>query len=134
MPINGSLAREHVKMPHAVIVRSPGLLPMMYRTQELASELGVRRKDIVRWARSGAPHQRDKKGHIWIHGRLFASWVESHRRSRSRRRLPPGKGYCLRCRRVTTIQDPERIPVGSMVRIEGTCEACGAKVRRGAKR
>lgn len=133
MPTNGAIAHSHMRMPHAVIVRAPGLLPMMYRTAELAGELGVRRQDVVRWARSGAPHQRDRKGHIWIHGRLFASWVESNRRSRSRRRLPPGKAFCLRCRRATVVKDPRRIPAGNMVRIAGTCAACGAEVRRGAR-
>jgi hypothetical protein len=63
------------KIPHEVIVRAPGHLPLFYKTQELAEDLGIDRQTIICWAKNGAPHKHDGKGHIWIHGKFFASWV-----------------------------------------------------------
>lgn len=130
MGIYESKSDTDLKLPHKVIVRAPGLLPMLYRTRELAKELGVNRTTIVRWSQRGAPHKRDPKGHIWIHGQLFASWVETHRRNRSRPKLPIDQGYCLRCNQIITIQDQETRRVGNMIMIGGTCPDCGAKVNR----
>lgn len=125
-----TLSQSRLRMPHKVIVRAPGLLPMMYRTRELARELGVSGARVVNWTQNGAPHQRDRRGHIWINGQLFASWVESHRRSRSRPQLPRGQGYCLRCDEIVTIKDPETRPIGNMIMFSGTCPECGAQVNR----
>jgi hypothetical protein len=120
------------KIPHQVIVRAPGLLPMLYRTIELAEELGISQSTIVRWAQLGAPHQRDRRGHIWINGNLFASWVESHRRGRSRRRVPIDQAYCLRCRRLVTMENPRSRRVGNMILVSARCPECGSKVNRGS--
>jgi excisionase family DNA binding protein len=61
-------------IPHSVIVRAPGLLPMLYKVRELAQELETSRRTIRRWARRGMPHERDGRNHIWINGEEFAQW------------------------------------------------------------
>jgi hypothetical protein len=124
--------QARLKMPHNVIVKAPGLLPMMYRTRELAQELGISRRTLVRWAQLGAPHKRDRRGHVWIHGRLFASWVESHRGGRSRRKLQLDQAYCLRCNQVIVMEDPRPRKVGNMTLLGGKCPDCGSKVNRGS--
>jgi hypothetical protein len=48
--------QSRYKLPHSVIVHAPGLLPMMYRTRELAEELGVATQTVVTWAKNGVPH------------------------------------------------------------------------------
>ncbi len=65
---------------------------MLYKILELADELGVNQSIVVGWAKAGAPHKRDARGHIWIHGRALAEWLDSQRRPRSRRLLLPEQG------------------------------------------
>jgi integrase len=77
----------------------------MYRTRELAEELGVATQTVVMWAKNGVPHQRDRKGHIWIYGKAFATWVESQRGTRSRKRMADDHAYCSRCKK--PVRSPE---------------------------
>lgn len=120
------------KIPHNVIVRAPGLLPMMYKTTELSEELGVAPRTIVRWTQNGAPFQRDQRGHIWIHGGLFASWVESQRRPRSRREIPPDHGFCFACDEIVRMEDIQERSIAKLTLLTGSCTQCGGKVNRGS--
>ena len=120
------------KIPHEVIVRAPGLLPMFYKTRELAEDLGADQQSIVRWAQNGAPHKRDGKGHIWIHGQLFASWIESQRKPRSRKEVPPDHGYCFRCNQIVKMEDIRKRRNANLILLTGTCTQCGGKVNRGS--
>lgn len=104
---------------------------MLYRTRELADEIGVARRIVVKWAREGAPHERDRRGHIWIHGRAFAEWLDSQRRPRSRRSLSPQQAYCLRCNQAVQIEDQRPRKVGRLTLLSGSCPRCGEKVNRG---
>jgi hypothetical protein len=61
------------RISHAVIVKAPGLLPMLYSPSELEEELGVPARTIRDWLKSGLPHERDAGGHIWINGQAFAA-------------------------------------------------------------
>jgi len=125
-------AQTKLKIPHDAIVRAPGLLPMMYKTRELADELGVDRQMIIRWAQNGAPHDRDGKGHIWIHGRLFASWIESQRKSRSRIGLPRDHGYCFGCHQMVKMEGITERRSAKLILLTGICPHCGRKVNRGS--
>jgi hypothetical protein len=87
-----SLRRSTERLPHGVIVRAPGLLPMRYKTRELAEELSISTRTIRRWARRGMPHQRDSRDHIWVHGEEFAVWVEDQRCARRGPKLDPDEG------------------------------------------
>jgi hypothetical protein len=121
-----------LKIPHEAIVRAPGLLPMMYKTSELADDLGVDQQIIIRWAKNGAPHRRDGKGHIWIHGQLFAHWIESQRKSRSRKGFPADHGYCFRCRKIVKMEAITERRNANLILLTGICAHCGGKVNRGS--
>jgi hypothetical protein len=112
---------QRLKLPHAVIVRAPGLLPMLYTLSELEAELGV-------------PHQRDARDHVWIDGRQLAAWVQTLQATRSRRPgLNPDEAYCFRCNRpvklaVSTVQSQ-----GKQALLCGICPECGTAIHRGIR-
>ena len=118
-------------IPHSVIVRAPGLLPMLYKVRELAQELDTSRRRIRRWARRGMPHERDGRNHIWINGEQFAQWVEDQRRTQRGPKLKPDEGYCLRCRRAVQMVGSVRQVGGKETILQGACPRCGATVNRG---
>ena len=66
-------------LPHAVIVKAPGLLPMLYRLGELAEELEISPRVVREWMDKGLPYTRDAHGHLWINGQQFAEWVNQLR-------------------------------------------------------
>jgi hypothetical protein len=128
------LLNPRIKLPHAVIVKAPGLLPMLYTVRELANELSMPERTLRDWLVHSAPHTRDRLGHIWIHGQTFANWVAGQRKKVPRARLNPGEGYCMVCNRAVKIVQPSRRPsVGRLVYIQGLCPHCNGKVSRGAR-
>jgi hypothetical protein len=129
------LSTPHTKLPHAVIVRAPGLLPMLYKVHELADELSMPERTLRDWLHHGAPHTRDRLGHIWVDGQVFMAWVVSQRKKSTRVKLQPGEGYCMNCNRVVMILHPIHHPSsGKLVYIQGVCPQCNGKVSRGARR
>lgn len=56
---------SNIKLPHSVIVKSPGLLPMFYQVSELAEAIGAVERTLRDWLVLGAPHLRDEE-----HGRV----------------------------------------------------------------
>jgi hypothetical protein len=125
----------HTKLPHAVIVRAPGLLPMLYTVRELAEELSMLERTLRDWLHHGAPHTRDRLGHIWVDGQAFMAWVVSQRKKSTRVKLQPGEGYCMNCNRIVMMVHPTHRPsYGKLVYIQGVCPNCNGKVSRGARR
>jgi transposase-like protein len=121
------------RLPHAVIVRSPGLLPMMYKVSELAQELDVLPQTIRGWVRAGLPHERDNRGHLWISGRVLAEWVNFQRRSRRQESLKTDEAFCVRCRKPVRLADPQQEIIGRLVILHSYCPLCGCQVYRGVK-
>lgn len=121
------------KLPHGVIVRAPGLLPMRYRPAELAVELGVPARTIRDWVDRGLPHAHDRRGHLWIEGRAFARWVEAERRAGFGLELADGEAYCLACRRPVALLNPSRTTQGKRALLQGACPHCGKPVHRGVR-
>lgn len=115
-----------------VIVRAPGLLPMLYTPRELGEEVGVSPRTIRDWMQMGMPHERDAKGRIWINGVEFAEWVESERTERRGHRLKKDEAYCLRCRRPVQLIEPGESRTGKLILLRATCPACGTAINRGA--
>jgi len=122
-----------VHLPHVVIVRARGLLPMLYTAAELAGDLGVPERTLRDWLAGGAPHRRDD-GRIWIHGREFAAWVQATRtthHSRQRSPMRPGEAYCFGCCKPVLVVNPTQRDHGRHVVWVGTCPECEMKVSRG---
>lgn len=124
-----------IKLPHSVIVKAPGLLPMLYKVSELSSDLCIPDRTLRGWLDAGAPHLRDRGGHLWVNGHEFAGWVEATRRRKhkiDRPRLTPDQAYCLHCNAIVQLVDPTRVHVkGRLYFIKGTCPQCGSRINRG---
>ncbi len=124
---------HHLRLPHSVIVRAPGLLPMLYMPSELAQELGVTASTIREWLAQGAPHQRDARGYFWIDGRRFAAWVKAMRHSQLSQPLGDDEAYCLRCRQPVKLLASTTTQRGKHILLNGVCPTCGSSIHRGAQ-
>ena len=128
-----TISKNRIHLPHAAIVKAPGLLPMLYLPAELAAELGIPVQTLFEWLRSGAPFEQDPNGSLWINGRKFAGWVEINRKGRKpRQKLKDGQAYCLHCKQVVDLIDARQERVkGRLVLIKGHCAQCGTRLNRG---
>lgn len=124
------IMRKHPKIPQAVVVRSMGLLPVMYQTRAIAEELGITHQLLVQWIRLGAPHIRDRSGRAWINGKAFAEWIESLRRDAQAMPHSGGTAFCPRCRAGIEIEDPSYATLDTITLVTGTCPRCGCPVTR----
>ena len=132
-----ALAEDEIRVERqddAVIVRSPGLLPMMYKVSELAQELDVLPQTIRGWVRAGLPHERDKRGHLWINGQVLAEWIAIQRKSRSGQSLQSNEAFCVRCRKPVPLIYPQRETHGRLLLLRSHCPYCNCEVYRGVKR
>jgi hypothetical protein len=57
MANNHSHSTSAFKIPHSVIVKASGLLPMLYTVSELAMELDIPGRTLRNWLANGAPRQ-----------------------------------------------------------------------------
>ena len=125
--------RSTVRLPHGAIVKAPGMLPMMYTTRELADDLGVAARTVREWATRGMPHERDRRGHIWVNGREFAEWVDATRRAADGDGMAPDEGYCMRCNARVRMAEPVVYRGGVSTLLQSACPHCGATVSRGVR-
>lgn len=121
------------KVPHSVIMRAPGLLPMLYTPSELERELGVSARTIRAWLDKGLSHQRDEHGRIWLDGRQVAAWVKTLGRSQARPRLNDDEAYCVRCRQPVKWLNLTRDQRVRQVWWRGVCPKCGGIICRGGR-
>ena len=128
--------RNHrTKLPHNVIIKAPGLLPMLYTPREICEELDIAESTLRDWLQIDLPHQRDNRNRIWINGEEFARWVNNQRKPKVTNKLNEDEAYCLRCNQVSKLLSPQIQPIkGNLVLIKGTCANCGAVINRGAHR
>ena len=128
--------RNHrTKLPHNVIIKAPGLLPMLYTPREICEELDIAESTLRDWLQIDVPHQRDNRNRIWINGEEFARWVNNQRKPKVTNKLNEDEAYCLRCNQVSKLLSPQIQPIkGNLVLIKGTCAICGAVINRGAHR
>ena len=128
--------RNHrTKLPHNVIIKAPGLLPMLYTPREICEELGIAESTLRDWLQIDLPHQRGNRNRIWINGEEFARWVNNQRKPKAAKKLTEDEAYCLRCNQVSKLLFPQIQPIkGNLVLIKGTCANCGAVINRGAHR
>jgi hypothetical protein len=127
--------RRRTKLPHTVIVKAPGLLPMLYSPREICEELDIAESTLRDWLQIGVPHQRDNRNRIWINGESFAAWVDEQRKPKTMSKLNEDEAYCLHCNQISKLISPQIQPIkGNLVLIKGTCPICGNIVNRGANR
>lgn len=86
----------------------------MYRTRQLAAELGVTQQLLGQWFKLGAPHSRDRGGRIWVNGRDFADWVDRQVGGADVRTVSGGTAFCPRCRAAVEIQDATSTTLGEI--------------------
>ena len=126
---------HRTKLPHNVIIKAPGLLPMLYTPREICEELDIAESTLRDWLQIDVPHQRDNRNRIWINGEEFARWVNNQRKPKVTNKLKEDEAYCLRCNQVSKLLSPQIQPIkGNLVLIKGTCSNCGAVINRGAHR
>ena len=126
---------QRTKLPHNVIIKAPGLLPMLYTPREICEELDIAESTLRDWLQIDVPHQRDNRNRIWINGQEFARWVNNQRKPKVTNKLNEDEAYCLRCNQVSKLLSPQIQPIkGNLVLIKGTCANCGAVINRGAHR
>ena len=126
---------HRTKLPHNVIIKAPGLLPMLYTPREICDELDIAESTLRDWLQIDVPHQRDNRNRIWINGEEFARWVNNQRKPKGTNKLNEDEAYCLRCNQVSKLLSPQIQPIkGNLVLIKGTCANCGAVINRGARR
>jgi DNA-directed RNA polymerase subunit RPC12/RpoP len=121
-----------IKVPHAAIVRAPGLLPMFYTISELAQELQVPQSIIKSWIRAGLSIERDHRKHIFINGRKLANWIKKVREMQKPTPNPDiSVAFCFKCRSEVGIDNPRLLNKSRYVLLKAICPHCGAKVNRG---
>ena len=126
---------RRTKLPHKVIIKAPGLLPMLYTPREICEELDIAESTLRDWLQIDVPHQKDNRNRIWINGEEFARWVNNQRKPKVTNKLNEDEAYCLRCNQVSKLLSPQIQPIkGNLVLIKGTCANCGAVINRGAHR
>jgi hypothetical protein len=126
---------HRTKLSHNVIIKAPGLLPMLYTPREICEELDIAESTLRDWLQIDVPHQRDNRNRIWINGEEFARWVNNQRKPKMTNKLNEDEAYCLRCNQVSKLLSPQIQPIkGNLVLIKGTCANCGAVINRGAHR
>lgn len=113
------------------------LLDMEYRPSEIASEIGLTPDTLYRsHIPAGAPTRLDKTNHVWINGRLYASWVRLYQVQRRARlkespRMTNNQTYCFTCGKVIDIVSPKvRKYRRNILQKVGKCPECGGKVSR----
>ncbi len=112
-------------------IRLRGLLDMMYSPADLARELNIDQRDVYRrWLPAGIPHVRDDKGHVLLHGLTIAKWFGQQK---PKRNIKSDEGYCLKCKAVVKLIDPEPVQHGKFHLLRAPCPTCQRMVYRGAK-
>lgn len=105
-----------------------GLLNMLYTPSEFAEEIGICTDQVYRvYIPAGCPSQRDAKNHILINGKEFKNWYEENYQKRS---LEKGQAYCVSCKKIVEVNNPERIKKGRLVYDSYICPNCGKNVVR----
>ncbi len=126
---------QRTKLPHNVIVKAPGLLPMLYSPREICEELDIAESTFRDWLQTGVPHQRDNRNRIWINGESFKTWANAQRKQKSIYKLNGDEAFCMHCNQVAKLISPQIQSVkGNLVLIKGTCSNCGNIINRGAHR
>jgi hypothetical protein len=127
-----AITQKRIRLPHSVIVKAPGLLPMLYKVSELAVELHLPERTLRDWLEKGAPHKRNQRGQIWVYGPEFSIWVATMRKPKREKILTDNQAYCFRCKQIVEMQNARSLPIkGKLIMTKGVCPHCGCTINRG---
>lgn len=133
LPGNKKMKQKLLSRPQ--ILKLTRLLYMKYKPSEIADILDINVNTIYRnYIPNGCPHERDANGYIWIIGSDFREWAQreiAKRRNKQKIEMKPNQGYCVRCNKRVTMNDPKVIySGGNREIIQSVCPLCGGKVNR----
>lgn len=101
---------------------------MLYSPRELAEEIGINQEQIYRvYLSSGCPRSRDHQNHVLINGKDFRYWYEENYKKRP---LEKDQAFCVSCKRVVSIKNPEIHKEGNLTYYISICPNCGNKATR----
>jgi len=124
------------KINYDILRSSAALLNMEYKPSELARQLRVNVKTVIRsYVPSGLPHRRDQGGNIWIVGIKFDEWARTIYNQRIQEKHPAmreDQAWCVRCRRIVDYAEVlDRRPMSQgRVILRATCPHCKKPVVR----
>lgn len=105
-----------------------GLFDMLYTPKEFAEEIGINQDQVYRvYVPAGCPIFRDRQNHILINGKIFKDWYEENYKKRV---LEKGQVYCVSCKKVVKLVNPEKCQKGSLMYYSANCPVCGKRVVR----
>jgi predicted RNA-binding Zn-ribbon protein involved in translation (DUF1610 family) len=105
-----------------------GLFDMLYTPKEFAEEIGINQDQVYRvYVPAGCPHTKDKQNHILINGKNFKSWYEENYQKRT---LEKDQAYCVTCKQIVKVINPERRQKQNLVYCASICPRCGNTVIR----
>jgi len=105
-----------------------GLYNMLYTPRELSEEIGINLEQIYRvYIPSGCPISKDHRGRILINGKEFRNWYAL---AYKKRPLEKDQAYCVSCKRVVSIKNPEIHREGNLIYYISICPNCGNKATR----
>lgn len=112
------------------ILRSKGLLDMMYTLPEIAWETKIelrRLREVLPGV--GMPRVKDEQDQWWIHGLEFAAWAASLN-SRNKKVMGPDEVYCMKCKKPVLLVDPVRTKGYMAALLKARCPLCESVVVR----
>lgn len=103
------------------------LLDMLYTPSELAGEIGVTPRHVLRvWLPLGCPSIREGS-RVFINGVACAEWYEV---TYPKTTLQNDEGFCLTCKKAVKISDCEEKKKGRLIYMVFNCAYCGRKISR----
>jgi hypothetical protein len=122
------------KVSRATMRKSMLLLDMEYKPAEIADELKVTDRTILRtWLPGGLPFRKDNTGHVWIVGTQARAWLEtiaSQNAEKPRKALAPDQAFCARCNAAVEPVNVTKVPFQRSGMLKGNCPVCGKAVNR----
>ena len=126
------------KISYNILRTSAVLLNMEYKPSELARELRINPKTILRsYLPAGLPHRRDEGGNIWIVGTKFDTWarvIYKNKQDSKTKHAPlrDDQVWCVRCNAVVIYVEIIERKILSHRRqmLIARCPSCGIKVIR----
>jgi len=119
------------RFSHSVIIRSPGLMPMLYRPLEIQQALQIDGRELNSFIQEGLPCHKDPSGEIWINGEELSNWVDEKRKRNPTPALGSNEALCFKCGKAVIMENCSMTnQVGGHLK-KGRCSTCQSIVYKG---